>query len=224
MLEIFFHELDFFLVSVARHIHNGVFDAVGIGNFVKLEAFLLSGGLNEDVTVVEHGREETFYFACGVLDAEEVELAHGSDEESFLLDIYDALGSDDPNVEVVVNPDKKCEEPEENEKYALDECEELPVDGNKCIGIDKEKENEDTENDKETDYKGNELYENIEPVTMNYIKDFFIGVLPFEGARAREFFVGYHHRSGKKESERECVGIIYRELESVKKGYSSEKQ
>ncbi len=182
MLEVFFHEFDFFLVSVARHVHDSVFDAVGIGNFVKLEAFLLPGGLNEYVTVVEHGREEPFHFTCGILDAEEIEFTHGSDEESFLLDVYDAFGGDNPDVEVVVNPDKKREEPEKNEEHTFDESEESPVDSDKCIGIDKEKEDKDTENDEEPDYKGNKLYENIEPVTMNHVEDFFISILPFEGA------------------------------------------
>ena len=181
MLEVFFHELDFFLVSVARHVHDGVFDAVRIGNFVKLEAFLFPGGLDEDVAVVEHGREEPFHFTCGVLNAEEVELAHGSDEKSFLFDVHDAFGGDNPDVEVVVDPDKKREEPEENEKHALDEGEESPVDGDKCIGINEGKEYKGTENDEKPDYKGNKLHEDVEPVTMNHVEDFFISILPLEG-------------------------------------------
>lgn len=193
MLEVFFHELKFFLVCIARHVHDGVFYAVGIGNLVKLEAFLFASGLNKDIAVIEHRREKALHLARRVLNAEEVELAHGANKQSFLFDIHDAFVGDNPDVEIVVDPDEERKEPEKDEENAFNKDEESPIDGGERFRIHKHEEHKDADNHKKPEQERYELHENIEPVAMNHKENFFVVVLPFERAGASEFFVGCHH-------------------------------
>lgn len=128
------------------------------------------------------------------MDAKEIELAHGSDEEPLLFDIDDSLIGDDPDIEVVVYPDEEGEDPEENEEHAFDKGEESSIESGECVRINEEKENEYRENGYETEYEGNKLHEYVEPVTVNHIENFFVTILTFKGAGASKFFVGRHHR------------------------------
>ncbi len=194
-------ELHFFAVGVAGHIHDNVLDAVGVGHLVEEEAFTLPGALHVDVAVVQNGREESLHFARRVLDAEEENVAHMTDEETALFDIDDALIGNDPNVQVVVDPNEKSEEPEENEERALDKKEERAIDAAEHFGVEESERDENADNRHEPQDEGNKLHENIEPVSVDDEQNLFVGILSLEVKGSVQIFPGNHHMGALKFGE-----------------------
>lgn len=189
----FFDEVHFFAVSVAGHIHDDIFDAVGIGNFVKQESFAFAGALHVDIAVIENGWEETFDFARGVLDAKEKDVAHVSNEKTALFDIDDAFIGDNPDVQIVVYPNQETEKPEENEEGVFDEEKKGAIDRAQEVGRENAEDDDGADDNNRSHHEGNKLYENIEPVTVNHEENFFIGILSFEVKGSVEIFSGNHH-------------------------------
>ena len=193
-MESAFHELNLFLVSVSRHIHNGILDAVRVGDFVKQKSLLFAGWLNEDIAIVQNRGEKPFDFARRVLNTEEKYFAHMADEESSLLDIHDAFVGNDPHVEIVVDPNEESEEPQEDKKRVFDEEEEGAINAAQKLGISKSKRDEYADNGNKSEKEWQELDENIEPVSVNNEEDFFVVILPFKGVSLIERSIWNHHR------------------------------
>jgi hypothetical protein len=189
-----FDEFHFFAVGVVRHIHNGVFDAIGIGYLVKNESFPFAGALHIDITEIQDGWEKSLDFARRVLDAEEEYFAHVTDEKTALFDIDNPFAGDDPDIEVVVDPDEEAEKPEEDEKRIFDEEKERSIEISQEFGIEHSESDKCSDNDDETEDERDKLYENIEPVPMNHEENFFVGILSFEAMSFVEGSIGDHHR------------------------------
>lgn len=198
-----FDEFHFFAVGVVRHIHYGVFDAIGIGDLVKNEAFPFAGALHVDIAEIQDGWEKSLDLARRVLDTEEENFAHMADEETSLLDVDDALIGDDPDIEVIVDPSEETEEPEKDKERVFDEEKERPINATQKLRIEEPESDEGADDGDESQQKRDELHENIEPMPVNDEENFFVGVLPFEVKSSVEIFSGNHHREKKMECRME---------------------
>lgn len=118
--------------------------------------------------------------AGNVLDPGKAHLARGSDKKTFLFDVDDALVGDDPDVEVVVDPDQKTEEPEKDEKSILDEKKKSEV--ARVLQLRKKVGQDHVASDKERrqDDDNQEMKKNIKPVPVDHVEDHFGGVLSGE--------------------------------------------
>lgn len=110
-----------------RKLHDDVFDLVRVGDLAEDEMFRLAGCLNVYVTEVEYGRNDPFDSGGRILDTGEIELAHLADKETLLFDVDDALIGDNPDVEIVIDPGEKTEEPYKNEKGVFGESKEPDI-------------------------------------------------------------------------------------------------
>lgn len=153
---------------------------IGIGNLAKEEEIFFGSRLYFDIAKVEEGGDESSYLARYVLDARELELAYRSDEEAFLFDIDYPLIGDDPHIEVVVDPDEVGIEPEEDEEGVLEKSKKPRVFGSAEIGKERGEDGETHENG-ETEYGDEgEVRNDIEPVTVNDLENFFSFALSTE--------------------------------------------
>lgn len=66
-----------------------------------MKAFHFTGGLYIDITVVKHGLDKAFDFACDILCAIEAEFGHGAIKEACLIDIEDAFIRYDKNIKPI---------------------------------------------------------------------------------------------------------------------------
>lgn len=104
--------------------HDGIFEVERVAYLAKDKALGFRRSLHIEIAEVEHSRDDAFDRASDVLDASEAEFAYVAYEETFLLDVHDALVGDDPDIEIVIDPDEETMEPEEEEKGVLKEKEE----------------------------------------------------------------------------------------------------
>lgn len=162
------------------YFHNDIFDSIRIWNHVEEKALFFSGGLHEDFTIIENGRDDSFHGDSYVLDIREIKLAYMTIKHSFLLDIDDAFIRDDPDIEIVVNPREKTEEPNKNKERVFQESKEAcliraqEVRKKKC-------EDEGTYNKEKSKQKKEEkVRKDIEPMTMDYLDNLFVFSLTSE--------------------------------------------
>jgi len=78
-------------------------DGVWVRNVFEVEALGFAGGLDIDITEVEHGSEEAFDFACDILGAIEAELGDRAMEKAGLIDVDDAFIGYDKDIEPIVH-------------------------------------------------------------------------------------------------------------------------
>lgn len=109
--------------------HHGVFDEVGIRDLAENKMILFAGGLNGHVAKIKHGREDTFDGGGDVLDAGKIEFADVPYKQPFLFDVDDALIGDDPDIEVVIDPQEETENPDKDEEGVLNKEEEARIGG-----------------------------------------------------------------------------------------------
>jgi len=167
-------------VIVTRKFHDEVFDGIWVRNLAKYEVFFFAGRLDGDIAVVHDGWNEAVDFSRNVLYTSKVEFAYASHEQSFLLDIHDTFSRDDPNIEIVIDPNKEAEKPNENEERILYEEEEAQ--SIRVYGIREECRHGEYAADKKKRCKeyDDKMRGNIEPMTMDDADNVFIFMLSFE--------------------------------------------
>lgn len=113
--------------ALAGKAHHGIFDGERITDLTEGEALFFGSGLYVDIAEVEDGRDEAIDRSSDILDAREAELAYTAREEPLLFDVDDAFVRDNPDVEVVIDPNEEAIEPDEEENGVLDKKEEWPI-------------------------------------------------------------------------------------------------
>ena len=99
--------------SLAGEAHDLVFYSKGIADLAEDEMIFFRSSLDVDVPEVEHGWDESVDRGCDVLDAGKSQFTDMTVKETFLFNVNDAFVGNDPDIEIVVNPDEKSEEPQE---------------------------------------------------------------------------------------------------------------
>lgn len=161
------HLVHVVLSGLARESHHPIFDREGIAYLAKDKTFFFGGRLDGDITKIEHSRNHAINSGSDILDARETEFANTSGKESFLFDIDDALVGNNPDIKVIINPNQKTKEPQEQEKGALHKSKKsstvrpyLWKERGEYGNAPKKKQRE--QND------GTEVHQDIEPVAMNH--------------------------------------------------------
>ena len=144
------------------------------------ESVFFARSLHEDVSVVKYGREDSFDFGGDILDSGKIEFAHASDEKPFLFDVHDALIRDDPDIEIVVDPQEKAEEPNEDEECIFDEEKDLRIFGAEHFGEQERKDEKARDKQERKDKNDEEMGEYIEPVAVDDAQDLLVLVLASE--------------------------------------------
>ncbi len=181
------------LGGIAREGHNLVFDGEGVADLAEDEALFLGRCLDIDVAEIEHGRDETAHLARDVLDALETQFANITGEESFLFDIDDALVGDDPDVEVVVDPNEETVEPQKKEKRVLGKEEKGQEVGVDTVRKHEGDDRETADQEKNEQEDNAELNEDVEPVAMGDAQHLFVLVLALE-METTEGLWGWHSK------------------------------
>lgn len=153
--------------------------------------------LDVDVPEVEHGWDESVDRGCDVLDAGKSQFADMTVKETFLFNVDDAFIGNDPDIEIVVNPDEKSEEPQEQKECVLNKVKKWYCSRIDHIGEQERKRWEATENKKRTQDDKDELNNDIKPVTMNNAEHLFVLVLSLE-VMATQFERGEHREELEK--------------------------
>jgi hypothetical protein len=166
--------------GIAGKFHDDIFDMIRIGDLAEDKVVLFAGGLYAYVAEVEYRGNDAFDGYGDILDAGKVELTYFSDKQSFLLDVDDAVASDDPDIEIIIDPCEETEEPHKNEESVFNKDKEARTfrshyfrekDGEKKRARDeKEREKEDDK----------EMSQDVEPVAMDDKENFFIVALSLE--------------------------------------------
>jgi hypothetical protein len=115
------------------------------------------------------------------LDARKIDFTDMTDEESLLFYIEDTFTGDDPNIKVVVYPEQKSIEPEEEKKRVLEESDETHLFTSHEVREKDGKEKETTKrNDKQ--YEENEkMSSQVEPVAVHNVQYLFVFSLARKG-------------------------------------------
>jgi len=111
-----------------------------------------------------------------------------------LLDVHDAFIRNDPDVEVIVDPDQEREEPKKDKEGVLDKVKECLVETPEGVGVEEGEKEEGAADGNDAEDERDELHENVEPVPMNDVKNFFVVVLPFKAVGFVERWAGSEHR------------------------------
>ena len=93
---------------------NAARNIVCTGDLFHGEAWLGSGGLHRDITIMKEGGENSFYFGRNILHAIVTKLRDRPKEKSFLFNIDEPFIRDDPHVEIVIS--KVVEEEQKNKE------------------------------------------------------------------------------------------------------------
>ena len=94
-----FFEAFFFL-----KLDDSVFDAIGIGDLKKYEAFLLTGCLDVDISVIQERGNDADNLGSDILNLGELQLRNVAVEKSLLADVDDAFIRHNPSVEIEIKP------------------------------------------------------------------------------------------------------------------------
>lgn len=163
-----------------REFHHHIFDGIGVRNLPESETLLLGSRLYIDIAEIEDGREEAVDDRRDILYAGEFELADLSREEPFLLDVDDALIGDDPDIEVVIDPDEERVDPHEQHECIEDEIEKARMHDGEEIGEDSRHGDEAGEDDDRNDDAGSVVHRYIEPMPMDDAEHLLVLVLALE--------------------------------------------
>src|SRR3989338_1440341 len=163
-----------------RKFHYHILDAIRIRHPPEYEAAFFPGGLYLDIAVIEHGRDDAGDGRRDVLDAGEVQFAYVPYEQPALFDVDDALIGDDPDIEVIIDPGQKTEKPDEYEQGIFHEQEQARVRGIEYLW-EQERKSEQARDEEERQHQHDEkVGEDIEPVAMDDMDNFFIRLLTLE--------------------------------------------
>lgn len=88
-------------------LHDTVLYFDRVRDIAENKTWILAGGLDEDVSIIEDTWKDAVHLAGHVLDGMEAKLADATREETFLFDVHDTFFRDDPDVERDVDPDEK---------------------------------------------------------------------------------------------------------------------
>lgn len=166
--------------GITGKLHDDVFDMIRVGDLAKDKAIFFTGGLHVHVTEIEYRWDNAFDGHGDILDAGKVELAYLPDEQSFLLDVDDAVIGDDPDIEVIVDPREEPEEPHENEERVFNEDKEPRALGSHYFW-EKDGKHEGACDEEEREKKDDKkMGQDIEPVAMDDKEDFFVVTLPLK--------------------------------------------
>jgi len=178
----------FLRVSFFLKRHYLVLDLVWIWYLPEKKTFSFGRGLNKNIAVIEKGRDYAHHLGCDVLDAAQFQLAHRAMKKPRLFDVNYAKIGDDPNVEIVVDPDQEKNRPDEHEKNIFQKRKKqtkgrIYKSGEKPGQIYRagEQNNQHQENQEH-------LLQNIKPVPMNHQDNLFSIFLSVE----MKFFVFFH--------------------------------
>ena len=98
-------------------------------------------------------------------------------EESLLLDIDDALIGDDPDIEIVIDPDKEGIDPHEQHERIEDEIEEARMHDGEEIGEDGWHSDEAGQNNERGEDASSIVHRYVEPVPMDDAEHLLVLVL-----------------------------------------------
>lgn len=104
----------FFPAAFLLQIHNRILDGVRVGNLAENEALTFSGCLDENITIIEHGGNDAGDFCGDVLNAYQFQFADHPIKKAFLFDIHDSFIGNNPDVEIIIDPDEKKSYPDEH--------------------------------------------------------------------------------------------------------------
>lgn len=154
--------------------HDPILDCVWVRYLAEYEFIIVGSGLYLYIAKVEESRDEPRYMTLDVLDTWKGELGDAADEESFLLDINDSLGGNDPHVEVVVYPHHESVDPKEEDDGVFEEVgKDLEYTATKAWHEVWESLKYDQYSTSEGEYT-DEVHEDIEPVAVNNL-EYFLG-------------------------------------------------
>ena len=105
-----------FQIPFLLQIHQGVLDAIRVGDLAEDETLFFRGGLDEDIAIIQHRRNDAGNFGGNVLDARQFQFAHLAVEKPLLFDIDHALIGNNPDIEIIIDPDEKKSYPDEHAK------------------------------------------------------------------------------------------------------------
>lgn len=174
------HFMQILIKRALRQFHHDILDVIWIGYLAKGKAFFFAGGLYENISIVKYGRDESLNGRGDVLDARKVQFADVAHKEPFLLDVHDALVSDDPDIEIVVNPQQEAENPCKDKECVFDKKEEAGVLGAENFRKEKRKDNQATNQEKGKNKNEEKMNENAEPMPVDDVEHLFILVLAAE--------------------------------------------
>lgn len=109
-----------FRTARVGHVVRGVdveFNVVRVGHHMHVEVVMLTGSLELEVTIAEHGREEAFGFYGDVLNAIDGEGCRFSRKEASLSNFIDALVCNNDGIEIEVGPAAPCEDPRDKKPH-----------------------------------------------------------------------------------------------------------
>ncbi len=168
------------LWSQSGQFHDLIFDHVRIGYLVEDHKVFLSCSMHMELSEIEDCRDDALHMGRNILDTRDPELVCFSDEETLLLNIDDPLVCDNPDIEVVINPDEKAKEPEENEEGVLDKQGKREV--FRAHEFREKEGNDEVASHEKGRQKNNdqEMEKDIEPVAVDDREDLFSFVLAGE--------------------------------------------
>jgi len=158
-------------------LHDQIFDGIGVGDILEEKFFCLSGSLHLDVAIIEKGRNDTFDIGGNILDLFQAQLAGLPSEQPLLFNIDDALAGNDPDIEIVVNPNYEKGDPDEDEKKVAQKGEKHLEGRVAKIVVKNSGQSIGTEKQHEHDEDDEKLAQDIEPMTMQHEQNLFVRAL-----------------------------------------------
>ncbi len=115
--------MGFFPASFLLQIHNYVFDGIRVGNLAENKTLIFSGRLDENIAVIQHRRNDAGDFRGDILDADQFQFTDHPVEKPLLLDIHDSFVGNNPNIEIIIDPDEKKSYPDKHAEKIPQEIE-----------------------------------------------------------------------------------------------------
>lgn len=153
---------------------------VGIWNHAKYKTLLLARSLHRDVSIVEDRGDDALDGRGDILDICKIEFAYMTIKEPLLFDIDDTFVGDNPDVEVIVDPDEKTKEPDKNKKRIFHKEDKVFDLGAQKRGKKEWKCYHASDDEKSEQNKEEKMSEDVEPVTMDHLMNFFVFPLASE--------------------------------------------
>jgi len=94
---------------------------------IESETFFLTGCLDIDIPVIEKSGDDSDNFRSNILNLGQFELGYVPVEKSSLLDVYDPLICDDPDVEIKIEPENEEKIPDKKSGQAFAKKEQIVI-------------------------------------------------------------------------------------------------
>ena len=165
---------DFFSFLLFLQRHQNILGVIRIGNVAKDKTFFFGGGLNENIAIIEKSGNHAFHFGGDVLNIFQFQFADLAGEKSFLFNVYHARAGDDPNVQIIVNPNYKKYYPDKHGKRTFTKKEKPIIAGSfryeRKIARNK---NQRTEKNDNHQKNNGHLFQNIKPMAVKKKQNHF---------------------------------------------------